>query len=189
MFYPTTASHGIVHRLPMLLLGFLAYLPANAATPRDPDQYFFQETFGDFREELRQARQEHKKGVMIFFEQKDCPFCHRMKTTVLNQPQVQEYFRKYFRIVSVDIEGDLELTDFRGKATTQKDFAFRQYNVRATPVLAFFDLDGKLVARHTGPTRGVQDFLWLGEYVVGGHYRTESFARFKRARREQASPE
>jgi hypothetical protein len=34
----------------------------------------------------------------------------------------------------------------------------------------------------------VQDFLWLGEYVVDGHYRTESFTRFKRARREQASP-
>ncbi len=74
-----------------------------------------------------------------------------MKTTVLNQPEVQDYYREYFRIFSVDIEGDLEITDFQGRTTTQKDFAFKQYKVRATPVLAFFDLDGKLIARHTGP--------------------------------------
>ena len=43
-----------------------------------------------------------------------------------------------------DIEGDLEMTDFQGRTMTQKDFSFKEYNVRATPVLAFFDLDGKL---------------------------------------------
>ena len=187
MRHSIPAGSGTLQRLLVLLFGVLAHFPANAGAPRDPGQYFFQETFGDLREELRLAKQEHKQGVMIFFEQEDCPFCHRMKTTVLNQPEVQDYFRKYFRIFRVDIEGDVDLSDFRGKATTQKDFAFRQYHVRATPVLAFFDLDGKLVARHTGPTKGVQDFLWLGEYVVHGHYRTESFARFKRGKREQVS--
>lgn len=171
----------------LTLLSCLLVVPLTQAATRDPSDYFFEETFGNFQEELDLARQEGKQGVLIFFEMDECPFCHRMKTTVLNQVPVQDYFRKHFRIFSVDIEGDVEITDFQGRHTTQKDFAFKQYQVRATPVFAFFDLDGKLVARHTGPTSGVQEFLWLGEYVADGHYRDESFSRFKRDKRTQAS--
>jgi len=173
-------------RICLLVFGALVFSPAGATAPRDPDKYFFDETFGNFQEEVSLARQEGKKAVLIFFQQEDCPFCHRMKTTVLNQPEVQDYYKKYFRIFSVDIEGDLEITDFQGQSTTQKDFSFKEFRVRATPVFAFFDLDGKLIARHTGPTKGVQDFLWLGEYVADGHYRTENFARFKRDKQQQA---
>lgn len=164
-------------------------LSLSQAASRDPATFFFEETFGNFQEELGLARQDGKQAILIFFEMDDCPFCRRMETTVLNQPQVQDYYRKHFRIFSMDIEGDVEITDFQGRHTTQKDFAFKQYQVRATPVIAFFDLDGKLIARHTGPTSGVEDFLWLGDYVVGGHYRTESFARFKREKRRQTRSE
>ncbi|MEZ5541829.1 MAG: thioredoxin family protein [Pseudomonadota bacterium] len=175
-------------RIPTLLTGLLFLTLARATdTARDPAEYFFQETFGDFREELELARSEGKQGILLFFEQEECPFCHRMKTTVLNRSEVQDYFREHFRIFSVDIEGDLEITDFSGAHTTQKDFAFKQFNVRATPVFAFFDLDGKLIARHTGPTSDAREFLWLGEYVIDGHYRTESFTAFKRERRRQAA--
>jgi thioredoxin-related protein len=172
-------------RVLVLLCGLLAVSLA-AASVRDPAKFFFEETFGNYQEELDNARQDGKQGILLFFEMDDCPFCHRMKTTVLNQSQVQDYFRKHFRIFSVDIEGDVEITDFQGRHTSQKDFAFKQYQVRATPVFAFFDLDGRLIARHTGPTSGVEEFLWLGEYVTGAHYRTESFTRFKRDKRQQA---
>lgn len=176
-------------RIVILAFGALALSAAGATTPRDPERYFFDETFGNFHEELDLARQDNKKAVLIFFEQESCPFCHRMKTTVLNQPEVQDYYKKYFHIFSVDIEGDLEITDFQGHPTTQKDFSFKQYKVRATPVFAFFDLDGKLIARHTGPTKGAQEFLWLGEYIVDGHYQTESFAHFKRDKQQPAIAE
>jgi thioredoxin-related protein len=162
---------------------------ASAATPRDPGKYFFDETFGNFQEELGLARQDGKKGVLIFFEQEDCPFCHRMKTTVLNRPDVQDYYKKYFHIFSVDIAGDLEVTDFQGHPTTQKELAFKQYHVRATPVFAFFNLDGKLVARYNGTTKNAQEFLWLGEYVADGHYMSETFAQFKRDKQQAAGAE
>lgn len=171
-------------RTVILILGVLVLSPAGAAS-RDPADFFFDETFGNFEDELGLAKQDGKQAILIFFEMDDCPFCHRMKTTVLNQSEVQDYFREHFRIFSVDTEGDLEITDFQGRHTTQKDFAFKQYQVRATPVFAFFDLDGKLIARHTGPTAGVEEFLWLGEYVADGHYRSESFTRFKRDKRLQ----
>ena len=128
-------------------------LANNAATPRDPYQHFFEETWGDYSEELERARKEGKQGILIFFEMDECPFCHYMKNNVLNQPQVQEYFRKHFLSFSVDIEGDVEITNLHGKKMRQKDFAFKENRVRATPVIAFFDLRGTRVFRHTGKTR------------------------------------
>lgn len=168
----------------VLLLGLLVPV-AVADAPRDPTEYFFHETFGDFREELATAQSEGKQGVLLMFEMDECPFCHRMKTTVLNQPDVQAYYREHFRIFPIDIEGDIEITDFNGETTTMKDFAFRQFRVRATPVFAFFDSDGNYIqrARFTGATRDKEEFLLLGRYVVDGAYRDQTFTRYKRASR------
>jgi thioredoxin-related protein len=156
-----------------------------ADAPRDPYQYFFNDTFGNYAEELQNARDSGKKGILLFFEMDECPFCHRMKTTVLNQPEVQDYFREHFLCFPVDIEGDVEITDFGGNVTTMKDFAFKQYRVRATPVFAFFDLEGNYLkpARFTGATRDKEEFLLLGRYVVEGAYKEQPFTRYKRAQR------
>ncbi|MCW9046717.1 MAG: thioredoxin family protein [Gammaproteobacteria bacterium] len=148
------------------------------------EQTFFDKSFGDFSEELEMAKEEGKKGVFIFFEMDECPFCHRMKTTVLNQPEVLSFYKKHFKIFQVNIEGDVEMTDFQGIETTQKDFSFKQQRVRATPVLAFFDLTGKRVVKYTGPTSSVKEFIWLGEYMVNEEYKKSSFTRYKRARRQ-----
>jgi thioredoxin-related protein len=106
-----------------------------------------------------------------------------MKDTILNQPKVQDYFKANFLIFAVDIEGDIPITDFQGKATTEKEFAFREHRVRATPVIMFFDLDGKPVARYTGATADQQEFMWLGQYVVDGVYKEMPFAKYKREQR------
>ena len=147
---------------------------------RDPGEHFFQETFGNFQEELTAARDENKQGILIFFEMDDCPFCHRMKTTILNQPEVQDWYRKHFKIFTLDIEGDIAMTDFNGQQTTQKDFAFKQHRVRATPVIAFFDLEGNPINRYTGATRDAKEFLLLGKFVADGAYKKTNFTRYKR---------
>jgi thioredoxin-related protein len=150
---------------------------------RDPGSHFFDQTFGDFQEELAHAKEQGKQGILIMFEMDECPFCHRMKQTVLNRADVQDYFKAHFLIFSVDIEGDVEIKDFQGKATTEKEFAFKQHRVRATPVFAFFDLQGEAIrdARFTGATNGPEEFLALGRYVADGKYREMPFAKYKRA--------
>jgi thioredoxin-related protein len=173
--------------LPLFLVLLVLSQAAAAAAVRDPGEHFFQQTLGDFTEELALAREEGKTGILIMFEMDECPFCHRMKTTVLNRADVQDYYRDHFLVFAVDIEGDVEITDFAGRHVKQKDFAFEQFRVRATPVFAFFDLEGRLVARYTGATRDAEEFLWLGEYVVAGAYADTSFTRYKRERRERES--
>jgi len=160
---------------------------AAVAADRDAQDGFFDATFGDFPEELENAKAQGKKGILIMFEMDGCPFCQRMKTTVLSRPEIRGYFQKHFLLFSVDIEGDVEVTDFQGNVLAQKDFARKQYRVQATPVFAFFDLKGNLVARYTGATRDEREFQWLGEYVVNGEYAKMSFPRYKLERRKGAS--
>jgi thioredoxin-related protein len=170
-----------------VLLSSIAQFAAAAVEPRDPGQFFFDQTFGDFSEELQTAREQGKTGVLLMFEMDECPFCHRMKARVLNQPEVQDYFKAHFLIFPVDVEGDVEVTDFEGNLAAQKDFALKQFRVRATPVFAFFDLDGNLVARYTGATRDSEEFLLLGQYVVDGAYQDVTFTKYKHGQRETAA--
>jgi thioredoxin-related protein len=177
----------------LILLAFLfTVVPwhGSASTPRDPYQYFFEQSLGDLTEELEIARDDGKQGVFVFFEMDECPFCHRMKQTVLNQPEVQDYFKQYFHSLAIDIEGDIEVVDFDGNFTTQKEFA-RANRVRATPLLAFFDLDGQLVFKYVGAPSGVEEFMWMGEYVADRVYLEKDdrgmeirFTRFKRMKKK-----
>jgi thioredoxin-related protein len=167
-----------------LVILWIAAPAVAAEITRDPGDYFFNQTFGDFSEELQTARDEGKSGILLMFEMDECPFCHRMKTNVLNQPQVQDYFREHFLIFPVDVEGDIEVVDFAGNPAAQKDFALKQFRVRATPVFAFFDLDGNLVARYTGATRDIEEFMLLGQYVVEGAYKNTTFTKYKREKRD-----
>ena len=176
-------------RIPMLGLISL-FLAATAAwgESRAPGEYFFDSTFGDFSEELARAKEEGKKGVLVMFEMDECPFCQRMKANVLNQSEVQDYYRDNFLIFPLDIEGDLEVTDFSGKHTTQKAMALEEYRVRATPVFGFFDLDGKLVVRYTGATKDVAEFMLLGRFAADGAYATTNFSAYKREQQKAAKP-
>lgn len=147
---------------------------------------FFDESLYDMQEELEIANDEKKKGILIMFEMDECPFCARMKKTVLNQSMVQDYYRENFRIISVDVEGDVELTDFKGKETTQKDFSLKQHRIRATPVFQFLDLKGKKIknGRLTGATKNADEFLLLGKYIAEDHNKKMAFSRFKRSKKD-----
>lgn len=165
---------------------------ASAALPRDPAKFFFEQTLGDLTDDLAEAKNSGKKGVLIFFEQEECPFCHRMKTTILNQVEVQDYFHERFLVLSIDIESTEDIVDFVGKETTKKKyFAEIARNRGATPVFAFFDLQGEMVVRYTGAASGVEEFLWLGEYASEKVYQKMPFSKYKRIKRreQRQSPE
>ncbi|MDQ1314904.1 MAG: hypothetical protein QG662_1013 [Pseudomonadota bacterium] len=165
-----------------LLIAFLLLFAAPSwAETRDPANHFFQPKFGDLQADLQEARKQGKQGVFLFFEMDDCPFCERMKNTILNQAEVQDAYRARFLLYPIDVNGDTAMNDFQGKETTEKAFAFA-HRVRATPTLLFFDLDGKLVTRHTGPSKDKAEFLLLGKYVTEGAYTTQPFVRYKQGK-------
>ncbi len=173
-------------RLLIVALAFVMAMSfANAKENRDPYTFFFDETFGDLTEEIENAKDANKKAIFIFFEMDECPFCHRMKTTILNQKAVQDYFKEHFLMLPMDIEGDLEVVNFKGETKTQKAFSSKENRVRATPVLAFFDLTGKRIFRYTGATTSPEEFIWMGQYIAEGHYKKMRFNKYKRMKKKQ----
>ncbi len=177
----------MIRALVTISLLMVLILPAQALQLRDPESHFFDDSFGDLQEELATAKEQGKKAILIMFEMEECPFCRRMKAKVLNRDDVQDYFRKHFLILSMDVEGDLEITDFQGNTTTQKEFALKQFRVRATPVFQFVGLDGKPIkkARYTGATSDADEFKLLGQYVVDERYKETSFVRYKRQMKQE----
>jgi thioredoxin-related protein len=158
---------------------FILCLGTSFAETRDAERYFFDIKMGDFKNELATAKKEGKTGIMIMFEQEDCPFCFRMKHAILNQSEVQDYYHQHFLIFPVDIRGSLPMDDFKGKETTEKAFSV-EHRVYGTPVFDFFDLDGKLITRFPGTAKDVNEFLLLGRCVVEGACKTTSFTAYKR---------
>jgi len=179
--------------LPVMLKFFLLLvlvsppLFVSAATTdtsnRNALEYFFHQSFNNLSEELELAREENKTGVFVMFNDPDCPWCAKMKATVLNRVSVQDFYRKHFRVIHIDTRGDTILTDFLGNEMPEKDFSLKVNRVRATPVFIFFGLDGKKILRYTGATRNLDEFLWLGEFVTSGAYKTTKFSKYKRKRR------
>lgn len=171
-----------------ILLSLPAGMAMAAAKHRDVSTHFFQDTFGNFAEELDNAKQQGKDGILLFFEEDECPFCAWMKHKVLNRPEVQDWYREHFLLFSVDIRGDNEVVDFDGSAKSSKEFS-RRYNRRElTPVIGFFGLEGKELYTQPGVVRTVEEFLWLGEFVVDGHYKRTNFIRFKAEKRKAGEP-
>jgi thioredoxin-related protein len=94
---------------------------------------------------------------------------------------VQDYYKSHFRIISLNAEGGAPIVDFDGQDTSETKFALRLLRVRATPVFAFFDAQGTLLTKYTGTTKNADDFLLLGEYVVGDFYKQGKFSKYRRA--------
>ena len=162
-----------------------ALAASTAVELRDPMEHFFHQSFNNLEEELEIAIEENKTGVLIMFVDKDCPWCLKMKSTIMNRSDVQEYYREHFRLLTIDVAGDTMMTDFSGNEMPEKDFAFKQHRVRATPVFMFFDTTGKKLVRYTGITRNVDEFIWLADFVVNGEYRKTNFTKYKKNRKKQ----
>jgi thioredoxin-related protein len=157
---------------------------ADEVDTRDPREYFFAQTFGDLREEMRIARDASKLGMLLFFEADACPYCQRMLNTIFNQTHVQDWYQERFVSIAVDIHGDVELTDFDGITLPSKIFSDHR-KVFLTPVVSFLDLSGSEVYRHLGMIKTPEEFLLLGQYVEGEHYFDTEYEVFYREQRQR----
>lgn len=180
-----TSAYRLAFLLLLIVFVALASLSVKAAEqPRNPSAHFFEQSFGDYQDELQSAVKSGKKGVLIMFVQDDCPFCEKMKATVLNQPTVQDFYRKNFKIFEVDIYASQAVKDFAGREMPQRQFALA-HRARLTPTFVFVGPDGKEMARFTG-FADQQTFMLLGQFVASGAYKTDNFINYKRNRAQSS---
>jgi len=144
---------------------------------RDPREFFFTQSFGDLPEELATAKTQGKQGMLLFFEAEGCPYCVAMLKRVFNQKQVQDWYQEHFLSIAIDIHGDVEIRDFDNVTLPSKVFA-EQRKVFMTPIVSFIDIEGIEVYRHLGMVKTPEEFLVMGEYIVGKHYFDTEFKAF-----------
>jgi len=107
----------LAHRLFLIFFSVILMTSAFADTQilvNEADTHFFHQSFNDLREELQIVKESGKLGVFVMFNDEDCPWCVKMKSTVLNKASIQDYFRKYFQVITIDPRGDNTMTNFDG---------------------------------------------------------------------------
>jgi thioredoxin-related protein len=168
---------GLLACMVVPLLALAVFVPAQAAT-RDPDTYFFNAFLGDLRDELAQARDTGRRGVLVMYHFEECPSCQRMRRQVLNRPDVQDWFRREFVVVPIDIRGAQPITGLDGKTLPESAYG-RAMAIRGTPTFDFYALDGTRVYRYVGGLFDPAEFLLLGKFVSSGAYRDRSFKDYR----------
>ncbi len=111
-------------------------------------QPWFNDTFLDLAEDLQDA-QDQGKRLVIFWEQRGCPYCKRTHEVNLRIPGIANYIQKNFVVLQLNIWGDREVTDFDGEVLPEKELA-NKYAVLFTPTLQFFPATLDEVAGRNG---------------------------------------
>ena len=172
----------------LFLLSFISH--AANIEPVDPDAPFddtqldeelvypdwFKLSLGDLNDDLEEARNSGKKGIITYFGQKRCAYCEQFFKTSLADTDIQNYLRKHYDIIAFDIWGIEEVTDTDGKQYTERELSLH-YKTNFTPSLVFYDLDGTPVFRLRGfyPPYKFRAAL---QFAVEEFYKTEKFSDY-----------
>lgn len=137
-------------------LGLPAFRHADAAPTRnfDPSPHaidipsWFQETFLDLPEDIREAARAGKR-VMVYFGQDGCPYCRELMRTNFSDKRIADKTRRQFVPIAMNIWGDRDVRGTDGRQYTEKTFA-ALLRIQFTPTLVFFDEKGNVALRLNG---------------------------------------
>lgn len=136
---------------------------------------WFKESFLDLREDVQEAI-ENKKRVLLYFYQDGCPYCLKLLQDNLGQKKLADKTRKHFDVIAINMWGDKEVTDLKGRLTTEKKFT-EQMKVMYTPTLVFLTEQGKIALRVNG-YYAPNKFETALDYVSGHNETKVSFRNY-----------
>jgi len=149
-------------------------------------QPWFLDSFLDLNEDLAEANAQGKR-LVIFWEQRGCPYCRRMHEVNLRIPAIRDAIVNDFVVLQLNLWGDREVTDFDGEVLTEKELA-KKWAILYTPSILFFPETVDEVAGRPGNQAEVVripgyfkpfHFYFLLRYAKTKGYETEpSFQRW-----------
>ena len=137
---------------------------------------WFKLSFLDLQEDIGEAREAGKQGLIVYFGQKYCAYCKQFLEVDLEAGDIRSYTREHFDVIGIDIHGDRTVIDLDGEEMTESELAIRD-QTNFTPSLIFYNTDGKAVLRLRGyypPYR----FRAALEFVADKHYEGEDFRQY-----------
>ncbi|MEJ1336589.1 MAG: thioredoxin fold domain-containing protein [Candidatus Sedimenticola sp. (ex Thyasira tokunagai)] len=145
------------------------------SSPLDHPKWF-KESFLDLPDDMEEALAAGKRGIIVYFGQRHCPYCQKLMEVNFGQEEIVTYTRKHFDLIPIDTRGVMDVTDFDGNTLSEHDYALRE-ETQFTPSLIFYNEEGKIALRLRGYYPPYK-FLAALEYVADDHYRNESFAGY-----------
>ena len=172
----------------LLLLFFLA-LSFSVVAEEDPLSFddfpvsqdvehpdWFKRSFLDLPDDLKEAAEGGKQGLIVYFGQRHCAYCRQLMRVNFAMDDIVTYTRKHFDVVAIDIWGEKGVVDMQGQEHTERSLALQE-NTNFTPSLIFYDAQGKQALRLRGYYPPYQ-FRAALEYVADAHYQRETFKEF-----------
>jgi len=142
---------------------------------------WFKESFLDLREDIMEARDAGKVGVMVLFTSEGCSYCAEFIRTSLADPRLAARVQDHFDAVGLDIFSDAELIDPAGRDTRVKQFA-QETGAGFSPTLLFYGDNGRLLYRGVG-YHAPERFALVLDYLIGRHHERASFRDFVASRK------
>lgn len=133
--------------LRLVAVGAFALAAATATAEPGPSGQLALAT--NLRADGQEARG-RKAPVVILFSLPGCPYCEIVRRSHL-LPMLRDPKAAPVIVRQIDVDSDQAVVGFDGKATTHAAIA-RAHDVRAVPVVAFWDGDGRPLA---DPLRGM----------------------------------
>jgi thioredoxin-related protein len=180
-------GHHPIHR--GLLLGCLLLANVGLGQADDFDEAavmhieypdWFKDSFLDLPEDIEEAREAGKEGLMILFTTQGCSYCAEFIRTSLSDPTLAARLQAQFDAVGLEIVSDAEMTAPDGTHERVKAFAKRA-GAEFSPTRMFLGADGDLLYRGVG-YHDPQRFGLVLDYLNEGKPETQSFAEFVTAR-------
>jgi len=134
---------------------------------------WFKVSFLELADDLQEALDAGKKGIIIYFGQKHCAYCKAQLENNWGQKDILHYTQKYFDVIAIDIRSQRQVTDFDGTTMSEKEYAIR-HRTNFTPSLLFYVRGGKQALKLRG-YRPPYQFRAALEYVADDHYLKEAF--------------
>lgn len=134
---------------------------------------WFKLSFLDIRDDIDEAADEGKDGLIVYFGQKYCPYCQALMEVNFGKQDVVQYTQKHFDVVPINIHGSRLVTDIDGLILSERKYAAR-HEARFTPSMLFYNGQREEAFRLVG-YYPVYKFRAALEFVADGHYERESF--------------
>ena len=144
---------------------------------------WFKDTFFDLSDDLLEAKLAGKRGIIVYFSQKNCNHCVAFNETTLNDKTIQKRLTEKYDVIALDIFSDVEIILPNGKETTIKNYA-EVSRARFTPTLLFYGVENRPLVKIVG-FYPPEKFGRVLDYIDGQHYKSTKLSKYLRSLKQQ----
>ena len=134
---------------------------------------WFKKSSGHLGDDLQDALDAGKKGLIVYFGQARCSYCEQFIEKSLGSRDIENYTRENYDIININIWSNLDIIDTDGKEYTERELSIH-YDTNFTPSLVFYDRNGKPIFRLRGYYPAYK-FRAALKYVAEEFYLKEPF--------------